>query len=86
MGRPTVHLKLNESVHSGGMSESALFVHLRDCCATFAPGTQTAEQLRTIARKVHATNSERLNAPLKQKCGVSFDEFIQQGGGVSSSA
>ena len=53
-----------------------LYVHLRDYYATFAPGTKTEQELRTIARKVYTTNSIRLNAPLKKKYGVSFDEFV----------
>ena len=56
--------------------QPVLYVHLRDYYATFAPGTKTEQELRTIARKVYTTNSIRLNAPLKKKYGVSFDEFV----------
>ena len=58
------------------LSHAEIFGYLRSYYAKHAPGSKSEADLQATAGRVFRTGTGRLNAPMKNKYGESFDEFV----------
>ena len=58
------------------LSQAEIFGHLRGYYAKHAPGSKSDADLQGTAGRVFRDGTGRLNGPMKNKYGESFDEFV----------